>query len=228
MDEVPLGNMLLWRRLLLPSAAGTAEPRPGGRGVGGRGGEGGSREQVRASLCAPPRPPPSCPPQRRARPAAWPRLASPGPGRTSPGCRGPDLPRFTTPGRAPGPPWTEAAAVRVGRGSFSRPSAVPGGRAGWRALRPGPGLPAPPGSRTVSGRWLSASPGALSNSAAHFPNRARAKQLLALSSALCKRNPRRQLNLPWKIYELIQQKGKEEGEREGNTMNKEGSTGNQR
>lgn len=90
--------MLLWwwRRRRLPSAAGTAEPRPGGRGGGGGGGSRCGRACV----------PPSGPPQRRARPAA-----SPGPGRAAPGCRSPDLPRFTAPARHGG---GEAAAGRAG------------------------------------------------------------------------------------------------------------------
>lgn len=122
MDEAPLGNMLLWRwRRRLPSAAGTAEPRPGGRGGGGRGGGGGSR-------CGRACVPPSGPPQRRARPAA-----SPGPGRAAPGCRSPDLPRFTAP-------------ARHGGGRRQR---------GW------PEGPAPPRGSAVAGRWLWASPGAL-------------------------------------------------------------------
>lgn len=110
MDEAPLGNMLPWRSLL-PSAVGTAEPRPGGRG--GAGGEGGSRCGRVCSHRLGHLPPAR--PNAGLAPPASPRLASPGPGQLSSGCRGSDLPRSAVPGRAPRPPWTEAAAGRAGR-----------------------------------------------------------------------------------------------------------------
>lgn len=147
--------MLLWRRLL-PSAAGTAEPRPGGRGGGGGGGERGSR-CGRAYARRPGRLPPA---RSSAGPGPPRHLASPRLARAwadVPGVPGsgscPALHRAR-----PGPPGRPGRRPR----RCGRAGAVsPGGGAGWRALRPGPGLPAAPRSRAVSRRWLSASPGGL-------------------------------------------------------------------
>lgn len=77
-------------------------------------------EPMRAAPAAslPPAPAPG-----RARPATLPRLASPRPGLGGRprGAGERILPRASPrPAGPPGPPWTEAAAVRAGRGSLAR------------------------------------------------------------------------------------------------------------